>query len=396
MNKIDVSNLELTSEEPAVELKKYYQNIKQYENVKEELKPTEKKLNVLQQKLKDIEEEFSKVNLYLTEAELVDFSGVDENIELLKSREKKELSEILYEFEDKKSKIEKQKKIEEAAIENDYKENIKSMEEDLLRLSNLTPVENKALDFEIERHNYSDISDVRIKEYDEKITQEETAAASDIQSLKNEIKIISEKYQPSLRHYQKIIDSIKKKHQTGISECQQILAGEIEKRDIEINSILSEKDQEIEATQNRVNDYQREFRDVKKDFNERIRLAKLQGRPYTQMENSLESRLNDINKKINSEQTKLEKKLNSIDKMAENIAKKYDAAIKKYEFNLENAINIRDNELSEPRGKYQDIKKEQDTQINELKNRIDNRESYKDSVINDLQNKINYGIVNIT
>lgn len=238
-----------------------------------------------------------------------------------------------------------------------------------------TDAEQKALEFEIERRKFIIASNERINNYEDAITEEQLSCQTVVGDLKHKQDEVYSEYEPSIVIIKKEIDSINRKYQPDIRSCQNVVYEKVADRDEEIGQLQNERNREIQLANNEIEGYKREFTQTELQFNEQIRIAKLQDKPTTRMENSKVSRLNAINDNITKANNRANKKVSVIDQKIDAAQSKHAKRIEKAESQLNSVIRNRDLELESPTRIYNGLVRDRDGQIADLQSKIDQRES---------------------
>lgn len=361
---------------PAVALAKYSKDVEVFKDKKEtqnilkdELLSKESDLNLKRTELKKLKDKLQTMGVYVQ-------GDVDSMI-----REVNQASSMKINKEEKK--LEESKKRLSENKEKDIDENDSWLEKRIKELvgdnkdvnQELTDVEKKAVEFEIDRRKFIVESNEKINGYQDAITQEDLDCKTVVGEWKQDQDDIFNKFDPNITKYKKIIDSINRKYQPDIRECQNLVEEKIEIRDEEIGQLQQERDREVQLANKEIADYKKEYKKTERQFNEQIRMAKLQNKPTTRMENSRVSRLNGINDQIQKINNRTNKKVASIEQKIEVVTNKHAKQIEKAESQLNLIIKNRDDELSSPTEAYNGFVQERDEQISSIQSKIANRES---------------------
>lgn len=361
---------------PAIALEKYYKDTETF--IKKKL--TNK---VLESELSTKQKEFNFQNLELDglKSKLVSMGSykqgdIESYIQDAKDSAQRKINEKTREFKEKQKEItdKRNKDIQDNDIW--LKNRLSQLLGDNVDVNReLTDVEKKALEFEIARRQFIIASNEKINEYEDAITEEQFSCQTILGELKSKQDAVYAKFEPDIVKYKKLIVSINKKFQPDIQACQNIVAEKIANRDEETGQLQNEKNREIQLANNEIEGYQRDYKKIEKQFNEQIRMAKLQNKPTTRMENSKVSRLNAINDRIQKINNRTNKKILSIEQKIEVAQSKHAKQIEKAESHLNTVIHNRDQELLEPTKTYNVFLQDRDSQISALQIQIDQREN---------------------
>lgn len=374
---------------PVIALEKYSEDSKKFGKKKTENEELERELAAKQSELKS-----KTVNLNTLKDKL---SAMDKYVaDDTESLAQSVTDDAQKKIEDERRKFKKQKENLLEQKDRDLKENDEWLKNHLAKIlgknedanRELTDVEKKALEFEISRRQFILESNKKINECQDAITQEQLDYQNVVGDLKNKQDEIYAKYEPDVVKYKTIIDNIKNKYQPGIRQGQGIVSDKIADRDAEIGQLQNEKNREIQLANNEINGYQQDYRQTDRQFKEQIRMAKVQNKPTTRMENSRVSRLNAINDQIQKVNNRVNKKVLGIDKKIEMAQSKHAKIIENAEKQLNSIIQNQDRELAEPVKTYEGILRDRDKQVADLQSKITQRENAK----NDKVHKLNYDI----
>lgn len=263
---------------PSSALANYYSNYDTFVSKKSELESKQAKLDGMGEYIK---------------------ADVDLQIKKIKEDTQQKISKAQREFDSEKAALSSKK--DENIQTNDIwlSERLKQLLGDNgdVKLE-LSEEEQKALEFEISRRKFVTTSNEKINNYQDGITQEKLECKTIVGQWKQEQDDISSKYAPDILKYKKICDDINRKHQPDIRQFQNLVSEKVSDRDEEIGQLQSERKREIQLADYEIVGYQRDYKQTEKQFGEQIRMAKLQNKPTTRMENSRVSRLNSINDQI--------------------------------------------------------------------------------------------------
>lgn len=238
----------------------------------------------------------------------------------------------------------------------------------------LTEIEKKALEYEIERREFIVASNEKINRFQDGITQEDLECKTVVGQWKQDEDAIYGEFEPDIIKYKKVIESINRKYQPDIRHYQSVVSEKVAMRDEEIGQLQLERDGEVQLANNEIDAYQRDYKKTDRQYSEQIRMAKLQNKPTTRMENNRVSRLNAINDQIQKVNIRTNKKIAGIDRKIEVASSKHEKQIQKAEAQLELVIRNRDSELSSPTQILNGLIKDRDGQISAIKAKIDQRE----------------------
>lgn len=374
---------------PAVALEEYYTDYNQFVEKKSTNELLEKELSDKEYELTSRRSELDTVKKKLQEMQEYTEEDLDSKIKKIEEQTSRKITDARKLFDDKKEKLAAKK-------EKDLKDNDQWLSDKLKQLLGehaeanleLTALERKALEFEIDRRQYVMASDEKINKFQDEITQGLLECKSAVGEWKKEQDIISEKFAPGITDYKNIIDSINQKYLPDIHSYQALVAQKVEERDEEIRQLETERSREIQLANNEIAGYQKDYKQAEKQFSEQIRMAKLQNKPTTRMENSRTTRLNLLNDQIQKVNNRANMKIMKIDLRINEAQSKHAKYINKAEEQLNSVIQRRDQELEEPQKKYNCLVQDRDSQINVIQNKINQREVARDNQVEDLNNRI--------
>lgn len=382
-------DLDWQLDNPAIALKKYYEDFDSFVAKKSTNEIREEELNSkeieLSEKKSELEEKKTKLQGI---GECVE-GDINSQITLVQREIQGKIDGAQMDFNKKKEKLNAQK--QKSISENDVwlSERIKKLIDDNEDANReLTEAERKALEFEIERRQFVVASNERINGYEDAITQENLDCQTIVGELKQNQDSIFAKFEPDISKYKKVIESIDRKHQPDIRQAQNIVYEKVAARDEEIGQLQMERDREVQLANNEIFGYQRDYKQTEKSYNEQIRMAKLQNKPTTRMENSKVSRLNSINDQIQKVNYRANKKLSGIDQKIEVASGKHSKQISKAEEQLNAIIRKRDQELSSPTNTYNGLINDRDGQIATIQSKIDQRERERKNRVDQLNSSI--------
>lgn len=364
---------------PAIALSQYYKYTVDYAEKKRESDKKKKEIFAKQNELIALNTELDEATNTLTSMDSYDEHDAErmlqESIQKVKDDAQKKI-------ESEKRKFEAKKKRNEDKRDLEIQENDAWVREQISELKGKNPsanrefteIEKKAVDFEFVRRQFITESDAKISQYQEEINQETLSCQNAVMELKNNMDELPEKYAPDIEKYKKIIDSINEKHQPNISACQSVVTEKVANRDVKIGQLQKEKEGEIQLAKNEISRLKKDFWRTKLQFDEQIRIAKLQNKPTTRMENSKTSRLNEITDKVQKIESKSNRKVLSIDQAIETETIKHAKGIEKAEGQLNEAVKLREQELLQPVTTYNGLIQERDSKISALKTQISQRE----------------------
>lgn len=360
---------------PAVILEKYNEDVvlfgykKETEDIlKAELLSKESDLNSKRIELEGLRDKLQTMGVYVQ-------GDVDSMIRDVNQNSDVEINKEETRLEEAKKRLSEDK--EKDIVENDLwlERRIKELVGDNNDVNReLTEIEKKAVEFEIDRRRFIAESNEKINGYQDVITQEELDCKTVVGEWKQDQDVIFSKFEPNITKYKKIIDSINRKYQPDIRQCQNLVTEKVEARDEEVGQLQQERDREMQLANNEIAGYQKEYKQTEKQFNEQIRMAKLQNKPTTRMENSRISRLNGINDQIQKINNRTNKKVAGIEQKIDVALNKHAKQIEKAESRLNLVIRNRDHELESPTQTYNSFVQDRDEQLSAIQSKIDQRE----------------------
>ena len=342
-------DLKWEMDNPILTLEKYMEDVKSFSLKKEtnevlrsEVVDKTNEISEKKDQLENLKEKLAKMKVYVS----VD---TEKEVAEIQAEADKKIRAEQAKYDSSESRLTKQRDRDIQANDEWLSLRLKELlGEDMVTNVEMTEIEQKALDFEITRRKYHMESDAKINEYSDSITQEKLDSQTVVGKWKQEQDEIYKKFEPNVDKYQKIIEEINRNYQPEITESQKALSEKITARDTELGQLQLERDREVQLSNNEIQGHQKTYKQTDRQFSEQIRLAKLQNKPTTRMENSKTSRLNAINDQIQKVNNRLNKKLMAIDQKIEVASGKHARQIEKFESRLNDVIRTRDQELSSP------------------------------------------------
>lgn len=382
-------DLKWEMDNPILTLEKYMEDVKSFSLKKEtnevlrsEVVDKTNEISEKKDQLENLKEKLAKMKVYVS----VD---TEKEVAEIQAEADKKIRAEQAKYDSSESRLTKQRDRDIQANDEWLSLRLKELlGEDMVTNVEMTEIEQKALDFEITRRKYHMESDAKINEYSDSITQEKLDSQTVVGKWKQEQDEIYKKFEPNVDKYQKIIEEINRNYQPEITESQKALSEKITARDTELGQLQLERDREVQLSNNEIQGHQKTYKQTDRQFSEQIRLAKLQNKPTTRMENSKTSRLNAINDQIQKVNNRLNKKLMAIDQKIEVASGKHARQIEKFESRLNDVIRTRDQELSSPTEKLNLLTQDRDKKILQVQSKINAREAEASNKISDLNNKI--------
>ena len=381
-------DLDWQLDNPAIALEGYYEATKVFVEKNHNNKMLDEERSAREKELESKRAELKSAQSKLSDMGERKSSDVEGNIRGIKEKALDEVEEETRIFESRVNELGEEK-------ERDLHSNDSWLEEELNKIlgdntdvdKELSEMEKKALEFEISRRQFIIASDKRINDFEDAITEEKLSCQNDVGELKEEQDRVYYSYEDDINSLTNQIDSINREYQPIIRNCQNNLQEKIAIRDEELEDLHAEKERETQNAINEKTEYEREFQNTRRDFDERIRIARIQQKPTTRMENSRDTRLRDIKDKIYKIDKRISKKIASIDQKIENVRNKHANIVEKAEDELNSVIQKRDIELEGPTRDHDALIAERSGKINELQSQIDQRENKSNLTIS--QNQAN-------
>lgn len=252
----------------------------------------------------------------------------------------------------------------------------------------LDDIRQKVLEFETERRNYMFAADERINQHQDDASREQLDCENAVGGLQEKINTIFEKYAPDVDKYSKIVDKIDKKHQPNINKCRAELDEEKSLAENEKMQLYNELTAARRLCDTEVNNLNREYKAIEKDYNKQIRAASKNGSPTAALTNSKMSKLSEISSRITNAQNKLAREESKINQQIKSSENKYKPIIEKVIAKMEKAIADYDNERREPYLKYTELVNSRDTEIEPIKARIAARKAQCEKIVAEHSNSI--------
>ena len=382
-------DLEWQLDNPAIALKKYFEDNEVFMMKKSRNEVLNMELaakeNELEDKINNLQEKSSRLQ------DMEEYAGNDigNRITILYEEMLDKINLASEDYDKKKKALAMQQ--QKAISDNDLwlSERLKQLWGNNAEVNReLTEVEQKALEYEIERRDFSNNSNEKIDNYKDALVQEDLECQTIVGEWKQKQHEIFVKFEPDVTKYKKIIDNINRKYASEISQAKRFLDEKIAIRDEEISQLQLEKSREIKLANDEIQGFRNEYAKTEKSYNEQIRMAKIQNKPTTRMENSKVSRLNSINDHIQKINNKLNRKIMGIEQKIEVESSKHAKQIDKAEEQLQNIIGKKNQELNVPTNSINELINDRDSQIEALQLQINKREQEKKNKVGHLQNCI--------
>lgn len=373
---------------PGIALKHYFESYSEYMNRKQTTPHLKEELSAEKEELERKIPLLAQRKAELDEFGDFEYGDQDQQLEEATAQAEKKLQELKLEHEEKIQKLNEQRDKRQVENEARLAQRLREISGDGIGVgAPLTEIEQKAIEFEVERRNAHNAFEKEICELQNR--QAETTLERQIQlgKLQKQEQEVYNYYEPDISRLSDILNEIDQRYKEPLNQATEKIAQQTAVYTQEVQKLKSQIESIQRNLKTECNQYRSEYRRVERQFNSQIQIAKQNHGSVVELESKKASVLTAINGKITAAETRATQNTTVIKSKLSQVESVHDDKMAKLQSKLKEVTAKKNDERAEPDQQLKDLTNERDQKVSVLKDRCQVAESAYKQEMNSLVQK---------